>query len=127
MMRIDNLIMNRHCRRDMQWHYILTTISVANPDTLFISHRDKIEMIADEFRVYLDTKQTFHLMDLQRCVAEWLATKPSCIAIDHDLNVIYNLGEAWNYKDLDKFVENFYLIIAQRLDQMSKILNIRMY
>lgn len=125
--KIENLIINRHCRRDMQWRYILTAINVANPDVLFVNDRERLEVVAEGFREYLDSRNTFHLMDLQRNLAEWFATCPSCIEIDHDSSVIYNIGKAWNYKDLDKFAKNFYSIIAQRLDQMSKILNIRLY
>lgn len=124
---MDNLIINRKSRRDMQWRYILKAIDLANPDTLFVNDQERIETVAEGFRQYLDTRGKFHLMDLQRNLAEWLGTCPSCIEIDHYKNVIMNLGKAWNYKDLDKFAENFYSIIAQRLDQMSKILNIRLY
>ena len=124
---MDNLIINRKSRRDMQWRYILKAIDLANPETLFVNDRNRIEVVAEGFREYLDTRNTFHLMDLQRNIAEWLATCPSCIEIDHDSSVIYDIGKAWVYKNLDEFVENFYAIIAQRLDQMSKILNIRLY
>lgn len=124
---MDNLIINRKSRRDMQWRYILKAIDLANPDTLFVNDQERIETVAEGFRQYLDTRGKFYLMDLQRNLAEWLATAPNCIALDHDTNVVMDIGKAWGYKNLEKFAENFYSVIAQRLDQMSKILNIRLY
>lgn len=122
----DNITTLRQCRRGLQYRYILNCISVANRDTLFISDRDRLLLLAECFMH--EHKQTGRglLLDL----TEWLQGLPTCIAIAYQQGDIVAIGKAWGGCKTrlaeQRFCEQWFTLLASRIIQMAGLLNVNL-
>lgn len=115
---MDNIYFHRKCKAEVQQRFVLNAIQVANPDVLFISHKEMCECVIEEWQN--STTATF---------AEWLKNQ-DCIAIPNDRDTIEVIGKAWGYcktkNSTERFVATWYERIANKFIQMCNKLNLEL-
>lgn len=122
---MDNIKFNRKTRQEVQYRYILNAIQIANPTVSFLSHKEMLEYIINEWHWDNETSGAKLTVDT---FAEWLKQKPICIAIPHHEGLIKQTGRAWGYckteNSTSRFVETWYERIAQKFIQVCNKLNV---
>ena len=121
---MDNIQFNRKCRQEIQWRYILNAIRIANPDAIFVSHKEMLKYIINEFHWDSNVELT------ATAFAEWLKQEKVCIAIPHGRNTIVEVGRAWGYckteNSTEQFISTWYERIANKFIQMCNKLNLEL-
>lgn len=126
---MDNIKFNRKTRQEIQYRYILNAIQIANPTVSFLSHKEMLDYIINEF--YWDNETSVDAKLTATTFAEWLKQEKVCIAIPHDRNTIVEVGRAWGYckteNSTERFIATWYERIANKFIQMCYKLNVVMF
>lgn len=122
-------------RNGMQYTYLIDCIkdssSVRDGYAVVESDRDALKLFFDSFNTqynYEDNKR--RIPNLQERIAEWLQGLPDTCAIDYRYGDMVELGIKWGVlkeregRKAEKFISNFYKMIALRALQAGEKLGI---
>lgn len=112
-------------RFGVQFAYILDCINVEDENGNYIENvddRKKIEYVFQGFSSYDSPSERKRIPNLQARIADWLRGLPSEVKIAFADYEIESVGKSWGFcktpKQTEKFVENWWSVIAFRLLQL---------